>query len=93
MSYTDYWLKLPSKEVFDGLVPERGWTGVTLDPIGIIYRETGETTTDENGWPVPVVEPTEGYHVNVRVRDDVGLPPEMEPFAIERPAQPKREFA
>jgi hypothetical protein len=93
MEYTDYNLKAPNQFVYEALVPESGWTGVTLDPIGTIYRETGETTTNENGWPVPVVEATDGYHINVRVEQGVELPDALKPFLIEIPKHPKRVFA
>ncbi|CAH2606418.1 conserved protein of unknown function (plasmid) [Rhodovastum atsumiense] len=38
---------------------------VRIDPIPVVTRETGETTTDADGNTVPVTEPVPGAHCNV----------------------------
>lgn len=93
MKYVDHFLKFPNQDAYQAVIPESGWPNVTLDPIGAIYRQTGQTTVDENGWPIPEIEETDGYHVNVRVPDGVGLPEPLKPFEIEAPQHPKRVFA
>lgn len=40
-----------------------------IDTIGVIYKSSGETTTDAEGNEMPVMAPIEGWHVNVRMVD------------------------
>lgn len=108
MGYTDYYIKAPSKEAFDAVVPteqrivryegelentkpvyentEVGWEGVVFDRVGIIYRNTGILDDDQ----FPVLEPTEGYHVNIRVSEGYNLPEELSLYVIQAPVNPKR---
>jgi len=109
MGYTDYYIKAPSKEAFDAVIPTEtsgyydgdtpvtetvpvGWDGVLLDRVGTIFRDTGQTY-EVNGQVSPILEPTEGYHVNVRVRDGFTLPDALQPFVIQAPINPKRVWA
>lgn len=109
MGYTDYYIKAPSKEAFDAVIPTEtngyyegetpvtetvrvGWDGVVFDRVGTIFRDTGQTF-EVNGEVRPILEATEGYHVNVRVADGVSLPEALEQFVIPAPANPKRVWA
>ena len=38
---------------------------MTYDLIGTIYKETGKTLTDSEGYDYPEMSPVSGYHVNV----------------------------
>ena len=63
----DYTLKFADEAqanevLFDGETPRYP----AIDVIGTIYRATGNVTTDENGIEHPDMEPTPGWHVNVR---------------------------
>lgn len=97
MEYIDYYLKFPSKEMFETLIPAPDseqavrWIGVFIDAVGTIYRPTGAVGSDDEGSQFPVMEPTPGYHVNVR--SSVGLPDVLQPFEISAPADPKRVWA
>jgi hypothetical protein len=48
------------------------------DVIGVIYRATGEVVAND-GVEVALVEPTTGYHANVRT---VGEAPELEAYRV-----------
>ncbi len=41
-----------------------------MDLIGTLYTETGETITDDDGNEYAETEAIDGYHVNLRVKDD-----------------------
>jgi hypothetical protein len=56
----------------------------------MLYHPSGDVTVDENGNEVPVMELTDGYHVNVRVADGVDLPIDLVEFLITPPVNPKR---
>ena len=45
-----------------------------IDIIGVIYKPTGNTLTNDEGREYPEMSPIDGYHVNIR--DD--LTPEQE---------------
>lgn len=52
-----------------------------LDVIGTIYEETGNILIDpETGEEYPEMGPIPGYHVNVKVLNE--LPAELQPFVI-----------
>ena len=63
---------------------------LNLDIIGDIYKSTGETTTDENGFVFPVMEKLDGYHVNIRTVDEDASA--LEQFAVV-PNNPVRVWA
>lgn len=65
---------------------------MVFDRVGTIFRDTGQTF-EVNGEVRPILEATEGYHVNVRVADGVSLPFELVPFLIAAPVKPKRVWA
>jgi len=49
-------------KVEDGLVPK---FGISVDVIGLIYKETGKILKSAEG-PIPETKPVAGWHVNVR---------------------------
>lgn len=61
-----------------------------VDVIGDIYRPTGETTTDEDGFENPVMEKLEGYHINIRALG--AMPTELNEYAV-TPKAPTRKWA
>lgn len=61
--------------------------GDTLDMIGIIYKETGETITVD-GMTFPKTEPIPGYHANLILYGDI--PSELESILISKPNNPVR---
>lgn len=69
----------------------------SLDIIGVIHAETGETITveatddmEEHTYPVPA--PIDGWHANLLLHGEE-MPSELEPFVIEEPNAPDRRFA
>ena len=63
------------------------FTGIALDVIGTIYKPTGETLTDEEGFEYPEMAAIDGYHANLIADDAEGLP------TIDEPATPYRVWA
>ena len=61
----------------------------TFDIVGLIYRATEETETDEEGNEYPVMEAIEGWHVNY-LGD---LPEALVSYELEEPSNPARVFA
>ena len=61
----------------------------TFDIVGLIYRATEETETDEEGNEYPVMEAIEGWHVNY-LGD---LPEALVSYELEEPSTPARVFA
>lgn len=59
---------------------------VNYDPVGTIYKETGEFDAD---W-LPISAPVDGWHCNLRIAG--ALPPSLEPFAM-TPVTPARVWA
>jgi len=57
------------------------------DLIGTIYKPTGVTLTDSEGFEYPETEAVQGYHVNV-----LELTEALEPYVI-TPTTPVRKFA
>lgn len=98
----DYYLKFESQEagetelvnakVLLAQTNESGETrlipaeGVSYDPVGLIYKETGEFDAE---WQ-PVMEQVDGWHCNLRM--DGALPPALEPFVM-APVTPARVWA
>jgi hypothetical protein len=69
----------------------------SLDIIGTIYVETGETITveateDEPEHTYPETAPIDGWHANLLLHGEE-MPSELEPFVIEAPSVPVRRFA
>lgn len=60
----------------------------SLDPIGVIYRPTGNILTDENGIEYPEMAAIAGYHVNF-----LGDLPAVASAYIVTPLNPVRIFA
>lgn len=60
----------------------------SLDPIGVIYRPTGNMLTDENGVEYPEMTAIDGYHVNF-----LGDLPAIPSAYIVTPINPVRIFA
>jgi len=103
------YLRASSKEVFDTAIREAGWVTTqddvefpvlyshthSVDVIGNIHAETGETITiaDEEG-DVLVNETAliEGYHANVLLHGE-DLPSSLEPLVIPTPNSPHRRFS
>ncbi len=81
------YLKAPDRASLEAALENAGITedGAPADPrflvdvIGAIYRETGETLTDERGFETPVAEPVEGFHANLAIRWPVPAYPDDEP--------------
>jgi hypothetical protein len=76
----DYYLKANSEENMWETLTAAGLTseyegkkyakGISLDVIGVIYKETGNMTTvtdpEGNTFEVPETQAIEGYHANIR---------------------------
>ena len=60
-----------------------------IDIIGTIYNPTGEIITNEDGFEVPVMVALDGYHVNVRHKEQA---PELDAYAV-TPTNPRRIWA
>ena len=60
------------------------FTGQALDIIGVIYKPTGTTLTDEEGFEYPEMAAIDGYHANLIAEAGLDLP------TIEAPATPYR---
>ncbi len=98
--WTDYYLKAPSPEAFQAALP-LDWVDDSRMPIlgGSTYAMdiVGSLTTG-GAWDAAgnvLIQPTilEGYHVNLRLREDTNLPDSLEAFLLAPPAFPKRVFA
>jgi hypothetical protein len=69
----------------------------SLDIIGTISVETGETITveateDEPEYTYPETAPIDGWHANLLLHGEE-MPSELEPLVIEAPTAPVRRFA
>jgi hypothetical protein len=62
-----------------------------LDIIGTIYKPTGQTTEDSNGFTVPVMEAIDGFHANL-LADLTTEQQSLLPL-IDAPATPVRVWA
>ena len=89
-----------NETVTDKLIREAGTSYYTqtysLDIIGTIHAETGNTLSDEgpdgNTYEYPEMVAVEGYHANLLLHGE-DLPASLEPFVIEAPSTPYRRFA
>ena len=71
--------------------------GHSLDIIGVIYVETGETITveatdDMEEHTYPETAPIDGWHANLLLHGEE-LPASLTSFVIEAPTAPVRRFA
>ena len=69
----------------------------SLDVIGVIHAETGETITveatdDMEEHTYPETAPIDGWHANLMLHGEE-LPSELSGFVIEAPTAPVRRFA
>jgi hypothetical protein len=68
--------------------------GAALDVIGVIWRPTGATLTDDHGLPVPEMAPVPGFHANLRTEEpltDAHLA--LLPLVVPPPTTPDRVWA
>lgn len=93
----DYHLRFDSEAAADAVLFDMqhdgdGYNKVPLywaiDVIGTIYKPTGIMLTTDEG-DVPEMAPVEGWHVNVRVKEEA---PELEAYRI-FPQSPVRGWA
>jgi hypothetical protein len=64
----DQWVETRTEVDDENTVTEYRPKYNNIDVIGLIYKPTGEmTTTTEDGLETPVMEPIDGWHVNVRL--------------------------
>src|SRR5690554_3613884 len=98
----DYFLRAETREQIDQALIDAGLITIVngepvasssaiIDYVGTIHRDSGQYTLDEDGFEVAIMEPIEGYHVNLRGK----LTAEQEALLpiIETPSQPQRIFA
>lgn len=98
----DYFLRAESREQIDQALINAGLltlidgepvesSSVSIDYVGTIHRDSGQYTLDKDGFEVAIMEPIEGYHVNLRGK----LTAEQEALLpiIETPRHPQRIFA
>ena len=69
----------------------------SLDIIGVIHVETGETITveatdDMEEYTYPETSPVDGWHANLLLHGEE-LPSELAGFVIDAPSNPVRRFA
>lgn len=105
------YLKATDKETLDQALVDAGWSNTnseeeivfeyythshSLDVIGAIHVETGNTLTAEglDGETIeyPEMVAVEGYHANLLLHGE-DLPASLELFVIEAPSTPHRKFA
>ncbi len=82
--WIDYYLKFASYEAYYSTMPEH------------LQEQASEThATDVIGtlYQLETFEPLQGFHVNLRLREDIPLPPVLESASLSKPAFPKRVFA
>ena len=81
-------LEAANLAVKDGDPLEWRFTGVALDIIGTIYKQTGAMLTDEEGMQYPEMVAVEGFHANLIDDEGIeGLP------TIDAPTTPYRVWA
>lgn len=82
--WTDYFLKFPTYEHYYQTMPEEWQTEASethaTDVIGTLYRND-------------TFAPLEGFHVNLRLKQGISLPANLQPYNLPAPALPKRVFA
>jgi hypothetical protein len=93
----DYHLRFDSEAAADAVLFDmqhdgEGYNKVpkyqAIDVIGVIYKPTGSFITTDEG-EVPEMAPVEGWHVNVRVKEEA---PELDAYRI-FPQSPVRGWA
>lgn len=65
------------------------FTGQELDIIGIIYKETGNMLTGEEGLEYPEMAAIQGFHANMIANTDADL----SAISVEAPVTPYRKWA
>jgi hypothetical protein len=70
----------------NSLVPS---SGINIDDIGTIYKETGSTIIIDTGEEVPELEAIEGYHFNVRSSFELSSE-QLSHFTVCYPETPSR---
>lgn len=102
LAVKDYDLEDPLNSRPDDLKIDAEWDGPSgayewrslsnmLDIIGIMYRETGNTLTTEDGIEYPETETVSGYHANLR--EDLTAEQEAELPTVTTPTTPYRKWA
>lgn len=98
----DYFLRANTREQIDQALINAGLLDIVddepitspeviIDYVGTIYRDSGQYTLDEDGFEVAIMEPVEGYHVNLRgnlTQEQIDALP-----IIDAPNNPQRIFA
>lgn len=64
--------------------------GRAVCDVGVVYKDTGQTLTDDDGHSYPERLPLAGYHINISGND--ALPAELAAFVIPDPATPSCDF-
>jgi len=70
--------------------------GADFDEVGTIYKNTGETTTDDEGNEIPIFEKIDGFHLNVLCRTPEianKIKEKLDEDNIITPSTPYRVFA
>ena len=61
---------------------------------GVIWSPTGHAETDGDGSDYPVMEPVEGFHINIRITDGPALPGALYVFLVSpHPETPAERFS
>lgn len=90
----DYFLRAENEEAMnEALEAAQLPDNTSIDVIGIIYEETGETLVDSDGIEYPETAPVNGWHVNIRTikpltQEQLNVLP-----VIDKPNNPVRVFA
>ena len=77
----DYHLRFDSEAAADAVLfegEERRAKYQAIDVIGVIYKPTGNMLPTDEG-EVPEMTPVEGWHVNVRHKEEA---PELEAYCV-----------
>ena len=67
-----------------------------MDIVGIIYKATGNTLTDDDGNEYPETAPLDGWHVNIRLINDArraDVEALSDYFVDPQPTTPSRSWA
>jgi hypothetical protein len=88
--FQDLYLKADSEDALMAALADSGVSDYSIDIIGVIYKQTGETVL-EDGTIMPEVSMIDGFHANLRgsftETQKAKLP------LIEAPATPMRVWA
>ena len=88
--FQDLYLKADSEDALMTALADSGASGYSIDIIGVIYKQTGETVLEE-GTIMPEISMIDGFHANLRgsfTESQKALLP-----LIEAPATPMRVWA